>query len=72
MGSPGPSRRVVSDPDRFEVWDGGHCCIRAVIRGGSEVNISMYRWPEHVDIQDAIEFGEWAKTVREANPSTTT
>ena len=50
--------RYSISPEMFEVWDGGHCYIRA--KRTPEGHIELYRFPTRASAVDVAKLGEWA------------
>ena len=53
---------IKKSEDKFEIWDGGHCYVRAIIEKPSG-RISLLRWPRFISPKEVKAFGDWAATL---------
>lgn len=55
---------VRKTPDKFEVWDGGHCFFRATKNFDPTTGknyVILHRFPNRASLKDVIELGIWAE-----------
>ena len=62
--------RAVQTPEKFEVWDGGHCYLRANREKGPDGTfISLVRFPTRASVQEIVRLAAWAITKEEEDAS---
>lgn len=54
---------VTCDFNQFEMWDGGHCYLRAT--RDHEGYISISRFPNCISVEEFVKLAEWAKATVE-------
>ncbi len=55
--------RIEQSPERFEIWDGGHCYVRLHL-DKSNGRIAVLRLGHSLHAQEFIEIGKWAALVQ--------